>query len=110
MSTPIAWMPWRCRTGTQRFTASASSMKVTSWMPAGETMVGVVSVTTPISAIFLPWPTLKTWYGGGGGVLVALTRTVAAGEGEWGALEAEPPLSGEEPGRSFFTPPHAGGT
>src|SRR3954452_19405049 len=107
MSTPIAWMPWRCRTGTQRFTASASSMKVTFSTPAGETMVGVVSVTTPISAIFLPPPTLKTWYGGRAGLLVPLTSTFAARYGNWAPLKAEPLLSVKQPVTSFCTPSQA---
>jgi hypothetical protein len=56
----MASIPWACNTGTQRLTASASSMNSTSAMPAGETIVGVVLVTTPIRAICLPPPTSKT--------------------------------------------------
>jgi hypothetical protein len=72
------WMPRDCSTGTHWLMAVASSMNSTSAMPAGETMVGVVSVTTPIRAICLPPPTSKTSNGGSIGIPESFMTTLAA--------------------------------
>jgi hypothetical protein len=76
--TPMAWMPMACSRGTQVLTAWASSMKWTSPMPVGETMVGVVRVTTPIMAIFWFAGVVNTWYGGSIGSSVSFEITLAA--------------------------------
>src|SRR3954449_1620071 len=80
--TPIASTPRRVSSGTYLLTASASSMNVTSSTPLGVTIVGVVSVTTPMSATFLPPSTSKTSYGGSIGLPVSLEMTLAARYGK----------------------------
>jgi hypothetical protein len=71
-------MPSACSSGTYRFTAPASTMNSTSVMPVGATIVGVVPVTTPISATRVPSGVAKTWMGGSIGSPVPASRTSAA--------------------------------
>src|SRR3954452_19200283 len=80
--TPIASTPRRVSSGTYLLTASASSMNATSSTPLGVTIVGVVSVTTPMSGTFLPPSTSKTSYGGSIGLPVSLEMTLAARYGK----------------------------
>src|SRR3954453_9859594 len=76
-------------------------------MPSGETRVGVVFVTTPISATCLPPATSKTWYGGRIGCWVVLSTTLAARYGKSVPWNGLPVLSVQQPSTSGVTPSQA---